>query len=87
MDAYNKGLDILLSALPYLSALADVRLTLQGPDWGDRARLEQQAAAGMAAGKVTFRDADYGRPSPRIIAEHDVFCLPSRFEGFGMPIV
>jgi glycosyltransferase involved in cell wall biosynthesis len=84
IDAYNKGLDILLSALPYLTAVADARLTLQGPDGGDRTRLEKQAADGMAAGKVTFRGPDYGRPSPRIIAEHDVFCLPSRFEGFGL---
>ena len=84
MDAYNKGLDILLHALPQLTAAADVRLTLQGPDWGDRARLEQQAAAGTAASRVTFRGPDYERTSPRIIAEHDVFCLPSRFEGFGL---
>ncbi|HKA39373.1 MAG TPA: glycosyltransferase [Burkholderiales bacterium] len=84
IDAYNKGLDILLSALPHLTAVADARLTLQGPDWGDRARLERQAAEGTVAGGVTFLNADYGRPAPRIIAEHDVFCLPSRFEGFGL---
>lgn len=83
IDAHNKGLDILVRALPRLTGVADVRLTLQGPDWGDRARLEKQAA-GMTAGRVTFRGPDYGRPSPRIIAEHDVFCLPSRFEGFGL---
>jgi len=84
LDAYNKGLDILIDAIPPVAALADVRLTIQGPDGGDRARLEAQAAAGMAAGKIVFRGPDYQRCAPRIVGDHDVFCLPSRFEGFGL---
>lgn len=84
IDAYNKGLDVLVGAFPSVAALVDARLTVQGPDWGDRARLEQQAAAGMAAGKVAFLGPDYARSSPQIIGEHDIFCLPSRFEGFGL---
>lgn len=84
IDAYNKGLDILLDAFAQLAPRADLRLTLQGPDWGDRARLEKRAAAGAAAEKVRFLDPDYGQSSPRLIADHDVFCLPSRFEGFGL---
>lgn len=84
IDAYNKGLDILLDAFARVAGPTDARLTVQGPDWGDRARLERQAAGGMVAGKVAFRAPDYGRTSPRIIAEHDIFCLPSRFEGFGL---
>ncbi len=84
IDAYNKGLDILVEAFPSVAALVDARLTVQGPDWGDRPRLERQAAAGMAAGKVAFLGPDYSRSSPQILGEHDVFCLPSRFEGFGL---
>lgn len=84
IDAYNKGLDILVQAFPYVAALADVRLTVQGPDWGDRPLLERQAAAGMSAGKIRFPGPDYARSSPQIIGEHDIFCLPSRFEGFGL---
>lgn len=84
IDAYNKGLDLLLDAFAQVAVQADARLTLQGPDWGDRARLERRAADGLAAGKVRFLDPDYRRSSPRIIARHDVFCLPSRFEGFGL---
>ncbi|MNC85551.1 D-inositol-3-phosphate glycosyltransferase [compost metagenome] len=38
----------------------------------------------MISSKVAFRAPDYRRSSPRIIADHDVFCLPSRFEGFGL---
>lgn len=84
IDAYNKGLDILLDAFALVSAHADVRLTLQGPDWGDRTRLARRASAWGIAGKVEFRAPDYGRASPEIIGEHDIICLPSRFEGFGL---
>lgn len=84
IDAYNKGLDILLDAFARVSMQANVRLTLQGPDWGDRARLEKRAAEGMAAAWVRFLGPDYKLASPRLIAGHDVFCLPSRFEGFGL---
>jgi glycosyltransferase involved in cell wall biosynthesis len=84
IDAYNKGLDVLLDAFGQVSLQADVRLTVQGPDWGDLARLEKRAAGGAGAAWVTFRPPDYQRASPRIIADHDVFCLPSRFEGFGL---
>ena len=84
IDAYNKGLDILIEAFDRVALQADVRLTLQGPDWGDRSRLEKRAASAIAAGRVSFLAPDYERASPRLIAEHDVFCLPSRFEGFGL---
>lgn len=84
MDAYNKGLDILIDALPRILERADARLTMRGPDWGDRLRLERRAAAWAVSNKVTFHEPDYRRSSPQIIANHDVFCLPSRFEGFGL---
>lgn len=45
LDAYNKGLDALIDALPQVASHADVELTLQGPDWGDRARLERDRRA------------------------------------------
>jgi glycosyltransferase involved in cell wall biosynthesis len=59
-------------------------LTIQGPDWGDRARLEQRAGQGSLAGKVEFLDPDYVRSGPEVIAGYDIFCMPSRREGFGM---
>ena len=33
---------------------------------------------------VSFLSPDYQKRPWQIIAEHDVFCLPSRFEGFGL---
>lgn len=84
LDAYNKGLDILLEAFGRLRSREDARLALQGPDWGDRAALEQQARRGGISDAVEFLAPDYTRASPEILAAHDLFCLPSRFEGFGL---
>jgi glycosyltransferase involved in cell wall biosynthesis len=87
IDAYNKGLDILLNAFGLVAASHDVRLTIQGPDWGDRARLQRQAARLALLDKVTFRDADYDRTGAEIMGDHDLFCLPSRFEGFSQAAI
>jgi glycosyltransferase involved in cell wall biosynthesis len=84
IDAYTKGLDALIDALPQVASLFDVELTLQGPDQGDRAGLEVRAAGGMAAHRIRFLEPDFTSAPPRLIAQYDVFCLPSRFEGFGL---
>lgn len=84
IDAYNKGLDILLEALARMDGRINATLTLQGPDWGDRKRLEKRAAVWAVADKVAFCGPDYARSASEIIGEFDVFCLPSRFEGFGI---
>ncbi|HKA44440.1 MAG TPA: glycosyltransferase [Burkholderiales bacterium] len=84
LDAYSRGLDLLLDAFARIAPLTKVRLTLQGPDWGDRARLERRAAAWAITEKVEFRVPDYERTAPELIGDHDVLCLPSRFEGFGL---
>ncbi|MCW5605921.1 MAG: glycosyltransferase, partial [Burkholderiales bacterium] len=84
IDAYNKGLDILVDAFARVAEYADVGLTMRGPDWGDRSRLERRAAAWAVADRVTIHEPDYQRSSPEIIADYDIFCLPSRFEGFGL---
>lgn len=84
LDAYNKGLDLLLEAFARVAARADARLTVRGPDWGDRARLERQAAALSIARKVEFLGPDFKRSPVDILAEHELLCLPSRFEGFGL---
>lgn len=85
IDAQTKGLDLLLDAFARVASWSDTRLTMQGPNWeGDRARLERHAAALSLSDRVAFRGPDYARPPPQIIGEHDVLCLPSRSEGFGL---
>lgn len=86
IDAYNKGLDALIEAFARVAPRAAPRLTLtlRGPDWGDRERLARRAAALGLNGRVAFLDPDYSRPGHALLAEHDLLCLPSRFEGFGL---
>jgi len=84
LDAYNKGLDILLNAFAQLTELPDWKLTIQGPDWGDRNALEEQAKHLNLAQKVTFLEPDYNSSPSSIIAKYDIFCIASRFEGFSL---
>jgi glycosyltransferase involved in cell wall biosynthesis len=84
MDEHNKGLDLLLRAFGQLDGRYKSSLALQGPDWGDRRRLERQAAELGLSNRVCFQDADYHQPSARILSGYDIFCLPSRFEGFSL---
>jgi glycosyltransferase involved in cell wall biosynthesis len=86
LDAYNKGLDLLIEAFARLAAQGGQRptLSLRGPDWGDRAPLQRRTEALGLSDRVAFLDPDYARTPVQILAEHDVLCLPSRFEGFGL---
>ena len=85
IDAYNKGLDLLIDAFAQTSEVNKARLVFQGPDdHGERELLEAQAAALSLSDRVAFLPPDYTTPSAAIAASHDVLCMPSRFEGFGL---
>ena len=84
LDAYNKGLDILLNAFGQFTQLSEGKLTIQGPDWGDRHALEEQAKHLNLTSKVTFLEPDYNVSPSSIIAKYDIFCITSRFEGFSL---
>ncbi|MCY7278520.1 MAG: glycosyltransferase, partial [Phormidesmis sp. CAN_BIN44] len=83
MDAHNKGLDLLLDAFAQLDNV-DTKLTLQGADKGDRPSLEAKAAQLALGDRTAFLAPDYNTATPLIIKNYDIFCLPSRFEGFGL---
>ncbi|HVT88120.1 MAG TPA: glycosyltransferase [Tepidisphaeraceae bacterium] len=84
IDSHNKGLDILLDAFAQITDRTDAQLTLQGPDWGDKQAMIRRAERLNLTRRVTFRDPDFAREATLISADHDVFLLPSRFEGFGL---
>lgn len=84
MDSHNKGLDILLDAFAQLTGQTDAQLTLQGPDWGDKQAMIKRAAKLGLGDRCVFRDPDFDKEAALISAEHDIFLLPSRFEGFGL---
>jgi glycosyltransferase involved in cell wall biosynthesis len=84
IDYHNKGLDILLDAFSQITDKTDANLTLQGPDWGDKDSMIKRASKLKLGDRVQFREPDFNKLSALISAEHDVFLLPSRFEGFGL---
>jgi glycosyltransferase involved in cell wall biosynthesis len=84
LDSHHKGLDLLIDALAQLTNTCAVRLVMQGPDWGDRGGLEARVAQLQLSDRVSFLNADYDRSAPEIIVNYDIFCLPSRFDGFGL---
>jgi glycosyltransferase involved in cell wall biosynthesis len=84
IDYHNKGLDILLDAFSQITDKTDANLTLQGPDWGDKDAMIKRAGKLKLGNRVKFNDPDFNKLSALISAEHDIFLLPSRFEGFGL---
>jgi glycosyltransferase involved in cell wall biosynthesis len=84
LDSHHKGLDLLIDATADLTDTGALRLAMQGPDGGDRRHLEARAARLQLGDRTSFLDPDYTRPAPEIIGNYDIFCLPSRFDGFGL---
>ncbi|NJO51690.1 MAG: glycosyltransferase, partial [Leptolyngbyaceae cyanobacterium RM2_2_4] len=84
IDAHNKGLDLLLDAFAQVLETVDARLTLQGSDKGDKTSLKNRAMHLSLADKISFLEPNYDISTPLMIKDYDIFCLPSRFEGFGL---
>ena len=59
VDSHNKGLDILSTRIAELSPDDRPALTIQGPDWGDRAALKAQSERLGLSYCVRFPDADF----------------------------
>ncbi len=82
MDAHHKGLDLLLRGLALRRDL-NWQLLIQGRDAGDRLMLERLATELGLGDRVTFAGPT-PRPAVSVMAEHDVLCLTSRYDGFGL---
>ena len=80
LDAFNKGIDLLIDAAEQYGDR--IVLTIQGPDVGDGKELAAQAKARNVAAE--FLPPDYSTEPSQLIARHDLLCLPSRFDGFGL---
>jgi glycosyltransferase involved in cell wall biosynthesis len=85
-----KGLDLLLPA--WKTATWEValgsqwRLVIAGPDeQGTRAKLERLGRE-LELGNVTFLGAVAGEEKARLLADADLFVLPSRSENFGIVV-
>ncbi|MCT7990840.1 glycosyltransferase [Laspinema olomoucense] len=84
IDSYNKGLDILVDSFAELLKMTEINLNIQGPDFGDKKMLLKKAESLGVSKKFGCKEPDFHVSPTSIIAECDIFCLPSRFEGFGL---
>lgn len=82
---YKKGLDILLDAMgQVVQSHPDVELKIAGPDEGAlKPALAQVVRLGLTA-SVEFLGPIYGQDKYAFLRTADVFCLPSRQEGFSI---
>jgi glycosyltransferase involved in cell wall biosynthesis len=80
----EKGLDSLLDAVAKLSASGlPLRVVLAG-EGPRRIALQSQATRLRIADRVEFRGAVPHEAVPAVLAELDIFVMPSRAEGFGV---
>ena len=87
LDAWHKGIDLLLEGFAMArGSHHDLRLVLQGPDWGDRPMLEALARRLGVSDVVDFREPDPA-PAAEIIAGWDALVAPSRFDGFPLTVL
>ncbi len=83
LEEESKGILWLPKVFAALGDL-DVTLTIAG-DGRDRTRL-QEACAAMGS-RVTFLGPVQPGDVPRVLAQHDVLLMPSRYEGFGHSLI
>lgn len=83
--AEGKGVDVLLDAFARLRGpVPEARLAVVGPDYGARAALEARARGLGLAETVRFLGAVADDALPGLYASAAAFCLPSRYEAFGI---
>ena len=85
--AHKKGLDYLADAFAKLqSIIADVDLVVAGPDDGQQRDFEQRVEAAGITDRVHVVGPLYGTDKLAALRDAEVFCLPSRQEGFSIAI-
>jgi glycosyltransferase involved in cell wall biosynthesis len=83
--ADGKGLDVLVRAFPdVLRHVPEARLAVAGPDYGARPGLERLASDLGVAHAVRHLGPFENEDLPDLYASAAAFCLPSRYEAFGI---
>lgn len=79
----RKGADMLIEAFG-LACPESGRLVIAGPEGepGYRALLEKRAKESGVAGRVMFTGPLYGEEKSAVLADANIFALPSRYENF-----
>ncbi len=83
----RKGIDTLIAAYAALAADIPQHLVLAGKrGWHTRALFRQVEALGLGA-RVHALDYVAGEDRPALYSLADLFAFPSRYEGFGLPVL
>jgi glycogen synthase len=86
--ASNKGLPLLVEAIARLPPEARRPLVLMGPDWGERAVIEERARAlGMERGVVFLGHVDPLEAVRTVVRRARALVLPSEWEAFGLVLL
>jgi len=85
IDQVNKGLDLLVDAFAKVAPEhPKAKLTMQGPDHGDKDVLEEQIEYLNLKERAQVLSPDYKTRPGDLSGKHDICVLTSRFEGFGL---
>lgn len=91
IEPYQKGLDLLIEACGGMKEelkAADCSILLCGPDRvGKLQELQSIVREKGLEEIIQFHDGVYGEEKARLLREHDVFLMPSRFEGHPMALI
>lgn len=85
---FKKGLDVLLPAFADAArARPDVHLVVAGPDGGMRARVEAWIGEHGLGARTTLTGMVTGPDKLDLLADSDLFVLPSYTENFGIAVI
>lgn len=91
IEPYQKGLDMLIDACSQMKdelMRTNCTIDIYGPDVdGKKIELEQTVERRGLEKIIHFYDGVYGEEKERVLLEHDVFLIPSRFEGHPMALI
>lgn len=83
-----KGTDLLIAALAAVaSRFPDVDLVIAGPDYGQKASMQAEAAEQGVGNRIYFVGMAGGAAKSWLLQHCDAFVLPSRDEGFSVAIL
>jgi glycosyltransferase involved in cell wall biosynthesis len=85
---FKKGLDYLVDSFARAAArVGDLQLVVAGPDDGGRAAMQRDVQARGLDDRVHVTGPLYGESKLAALVDAEVFCLPSRMEGFSIAIL
>jgi glycosyltransferase involved in cell wall biosynthesis len=85
---FKKGLDYLVESFAHASVhVGDLQLVVAGPDDGGRAAMEKDVLERGLSDRVHVTGPLYGELKHAALVDADMFCLPSRMEGFSIAIL